>query len=80
MFNRDVDVHTATAAQVYHREPEDVTKQMRRTATSREFRHPVRHEPARPERRHRHDLRTGPGTLSKPYMDFRNRSSATWKI
>ena len=32
MFNRDVDVHTATAAQVYHRDPEDVTKQMRRTA------------------------------------------------
>ena len=32
MFNRDVDVHTATAAQVYGREPEDVTKQMRRTA------------------------------------------------
>jgi len=32
MFNRDVDVHTATAAQVYGREPEDVTKQMRRAA------------------------------------------------
>jgi DNA polymerase-1 len=32
MFNRDVDVHTATAAQVYNREPEDVTKQMRRDA------------------------------------------------
>ncbi len=32
MFNRDVDVHTATAAQVYGREPEDVTKQMRRDA------------------------------------------------
>jgi len=32
MFNRDVDVHTATAAQVYGRELEDVTKQMRRTA------------------------------------------------
>lgn len=32
MFNRDVDVHTATAAQVYGRELEDVTKQMRRQA------------------------------------------------
>lgn len=32
MFNRDVDIHTATAAQVYGREPEDVTKQMRRAA------------------------------------------------
>ncbi len=32
MFNRDIDVHTATAAQVYGREPEDVTKQMRRDA------------------------------------------------
>lgn len=32
MFNRDVDVHTATAAQVYGREPEDITKQMRRDA------------------------------------------------
>ena len=32
MFNRDTDVHTATAAQVYGREPEDVTKQMRRAA------------------------------------------------
>lgn len=32
MFNRDVDIHTATAAQVYGRQPEDVTKQMRRDA------------------------------------------------
>lgn len=32
MFNRDVDVHTATAAEVYGREPEDVTKNMRRDA------------------------------------------------
>ena len=32
MFNRGADVHTATAAQVYGREPEDVTKQMRRAA------------------------------------------------
>jgi DNA polymerase-1 len=32
MFNRDVDVHTATAAEVYGREPEDVTKNMRREA------------------------------------------------
>lgn len=29
MFNRDADVHTMTAAQVYDRDPEDVTKQMR---------------------------------------------------
>lgn len=32
MFNRDVDVHTATASQIYEREPEDVTKNMRRDA------------------------------------------------
>jgi DNA polymerase-1 len=32
MFNRDVDVHVATAAQIYGREPEDVTKNMRRDA------------------------------------------------
>ncbi len=32
MFNRGVDVHTATAAQVHGRELEDVTKQMRRAA------------------------------------------------
>ncbi len=32
MFNRGADVHTATAAMVYDREPEDVTKQMRRAA------------------------------------------------
>lgn len=32
IFNRDVDVHTATASQVYGREPEDVTKNMRRDA------------------------------------------------
>ncbi len=32
MFNRDIDVHTATAAQVYGREPEDITKNMRRDA------------------------------------------------
>lgn len=32
MFNRDLDIHTATAAQVYGREPEDVTKNMRRDA------------------------------------------------
>ncbi len=32
MFNKDVDIHTATAAQVYGREPEDVTKNMRREA------------------------------------------------
>ncbi|MCA9332752.1 DNA polymerase I [Candidatus Saccharibacteria bacterium] len=32
MFNRDVDIHTATASQVYGRDPEDVTKNMRRDA------------------------------------------------
>ncbi|MEX2014845.1 MAG: DNA polymerase I [Candidatus Saccharimonadales bacterium] len=32
MFNRDVDIHTVTAAQIYGREPEDVTKNMRRQA------------------------------------------------
>lgn len=32
LFNRDVDIHTATASQVYGREPEDVTKNMRRDA------------------------------------------------
>jgi DNA polymerase-1 len=32
MFNRGADIHTATAAQVYDRELEDVTKQMRRAA------------------------------------------------
>lgn len=32
MFNRGADIHTTTAAQVYGRSPEDVTKQMRRAA------------------------------------------------
>jgi DNA polymerase-1 len=32
LFNRGADIHLATAAQVYEREPEDVTKQMRRAA------------------------------------------------
>jgi DNA polymerase-1 len=32
MFNRDVDVHVVTAAEIYGREPEDVTKNMRRDA------------------------------------------------
>lgn len=31
-FNNDIDVHTMTAAEVYGREPEDVTKNMRRDA------------------------------------------------
>lgn len=31
-FNEDIDVHVATAAQIYGREPEDVTKNMRRDA------------------------------------------------
>lgn len=32
MFNRDADIHTATASQIYGREPEDITKNMRRDA------------------------------------------------
>lgn len=36
-FNRDVDVHTVTAAQVYGRKPEDVTKNMRREAKAVNF-------------------------------------------
>ena len=32
MFNNDADIHTATAAQVYGRNPDEVTKQMRRDA------------------------------------------------
>jgi DNA polymerase I len=32
MFNRDVDVHVATAAEIYGRNPEEVTKNMRRDA------------------------------------------------
>lgn len=32
MFNRDIDVHAVTAAQVYGRDPEDITKNMRRDA------------------------------------------------
>jgi DNA polymerase-1 len=37
MFNRDEDVHTATAAQVYHCKPEEVTKEMRRRAKAVNF-------------------------------------------
>jgi DNA polymerase-1 len=37
MFNQDADVHTMTAAQVYGREPEDVTKQMRYAAKAVNF-------------------------------------------
>jgi len=32
MFNRGADIHATTAAQIYERDPEDVTKQMRRAA------------------------------------------------
>lgn len=32
LFNRGTDIHTMTAAQVYGRDPEDVSKQMRRAA------------------------------------------------
>ena len=37
LFNSDADVHTATAAQVYERQPEDVTKQMRSAAKTINF-------------------------------------------
>ena len=37
MFNRGADIHTATAAQVYGREIEDVTKQMRSAAKTINF-------------------------------------------
>ncbi|HVX48041.1 MAG TPA: DNA polymerase I, partial [Candidatus Saccharimonadales bacterium] len=37
MFNRDADVHTITAAEVYGRDPEDVTKQMRYAAKAVNF-------------------------------------------
>lgn len=37
LFNRDVDVHVATAAQIYNREPEDITKTMRRAAKAVNF-------------------------------------------
>lgn len=37
MFNNNADVHTATAAQVYGRDPEDVTKQMRSAAKAVNF-------------------------------------------
>lgn len=32
MFNRGADIHATTAALIYEREPEDITKQMRRAA------------------------------------------------
>jgi len=37
MFNRGADIHTATAAQIYGRDPEDVTKQMRSAAKAVSF-------------------------------------------
>jgi DNA polymerase I len=37
MFNRGADIHTATAAQIYSRDPEDVTKQMRSAAKAVSF-------------------------------------------
>jgi DNA polymerase-1 len=37
MFNKDVDVHTATAAEVYGRQEQDVTKNMRRDAKAVNF-------------------------------------------
>ena len=36
-FNEDIDVHTATAALIYGREPQDVTKNMRRDAKAVNF-------------------------------------------
>ncbi len=36
-FNNDADIHTLTAAQIHGRNPEDVTKQMRRTAKAINF-------------------------------------------
>lgn len=36
-FNNDADIHTITAAQIHGRNPEDVTKQMRRTAKAINF-------------------------------------------
>ncbi len=37
MFNRGADIHTMTAAQIYGRDPEDVTKQMRSAAKAVSF-------------------------------------------
>jgi len=37
MFNRGADIHTMTAAEIYGREPEDVTKQMRSAAKAVNF-------------------------------------------
>ncbi len=37
LFNKGVDIHTATASLVYGREPEDVTKNMRRDAKAVNF-------------------------------------------
>jgi len=37
MFNRGADIHTMTAAQIYGRAPEDVTKQMRSAAKAVSF-------------------------------------------
>lgn len=37
MFNKDADIHIATAAQVYGRDPEDVTKQMRSASKAVNF-------------------------------------------
>ena len=37
MFNRGADIHTMTAAEIYGREPEDVTKQMRSAAKAVSF-------------------------------------------
>jgi len=37
LFNQGADIHTTTAAQIYGRQPDDVTKQMRRAAKAVNF-------------------------------------------
>lgn len=70
MFNRDDDVHTMTAAQVYHCKPEEVTKEMRRRAKAVNFGIIYGMSP------HGLSAATGmtyeqAGTFIKEYMNFR---------
>lgn len=70
MFNRDEDVHTITAAQVYHVKPEEVTKEMRRRAKAVNFGILYGMSP------HGLSIATGmtyeqAGIFIKEYMDFR---------
>ena len=60
MFNRGADIHTATAAQVYERELEDVTKQMRRAAKVINFGILYGMSPHGLSRCHRHDAASRP--------------------